>query len=131
MPVPRGRDDHQIEIASLGQRLVVVGTLGVELGRLLAGLYHQLAGVLRLLRHHVANGNHLRVLCQEPTEQAGASSAHADESDARILGRSERHVDHRLALAGMHCIRERAVVELERGGSHGAKLQELAPAGLD
>ena len=111
---------------------VVVGTFGVELRRFLAGLHHQLAGVLRLLWHDIANRNHLRVLGQEPTEQAGASSANADESDARILGRSERNVDHRTcALRGMHCVRERAVFELERGGGHGAKLQKLAPAGLD
>jgi hypothetical protein len=31
----------------------------------------------------------------------------------------------------MHRIRERAMFKLERGGGHGPKLQELAPAGLD
>ena len=77
-----------------GERLVVVGTLGIELRRLLPGLLHQLAGVLCLLRHNIANGNHLRILGQEPTEQARASSANADEANARILGGRERDIDH-------------------------------------
>ena len=75
MPVPWGRDDDKIEIASLGQRFVVVGTLGVELRRFLAGLFHKLPGVFCLLRHDIADRNDLRVLGQEPTEQAGTSSA--------------------------------------------------------
>ena len=75
MPVPRGGDHHQIDIASLGQRFVVVGILGVQLWCFLAGLHHQLAGVLCLLRHDIADRNDLRVLGQEPTEQVGTSSA--------------------------------------------------------
>ena len=71
-----------------------MGTLGIELGRLLSGLLHQLAGVLCLLRHNIADGNHLRILGQEPTEQTCASAANANEANTRIFGGLKWDTDH-------------------------------------
>ena len=71
-----------------------MGTLGIKLGRLLSGLLRQLAGMLCLLGHNIADGDHLRILGQEPTEETCASAANADEADARILGDVERDANH-------------------------------------
>jgi len=68
MPIPRGGNDYQIKIASGRELLVVMGTLGIELRRFLSGLLHQLACMLCMLRHDIANGEYLRILGQEPTE---------------------------------------------------------------
>ena len=97
MPVPRGGNDYQIKIVSGRKLLVVMRTLGIELRRFLSGLLHQLACMLCMLRHNIANGNHLRILGQEPTEQACASAANADEANPWILGGLERNTDHCLA----------------------------------
>jgi hypothetical protein len=47
-----------------------------------------------MLRHDIADGNYLRILSQEPTEQTCASAANADEANARILGGLEWDTNH-------------------------------------
>ena len=106
-------------------------TLGVQFGCLLSGLHYHLAGVLCLLWHQVANGNHLRVLRHEPFQQVSASPSHADEPYARVLGCGKGSIDHCLSLSGRHDIRKRALLKPEGGSGHGANLQKLAPAGID
>jgi hypothetical protein len=129
MPIPRRGDDDKIKVVSGRELLVVMGTLGIELRRFLSGLLHQLARMLCMLRHDIANGEYLRILGQEPTEQTCASAANADEANARILGGLERDTNHCLARRRMLRIGKGIVVELEGRGHHGAKLQKLPPAG--
>jgi hypothetical protein len=68
MPIPWGRNHHEVKIVSCRKGLVVVRSLGIELRSLLSRLHRELARMLGLLRHDIANSNHLRVLGQEPTE---------------------------------------------------------------
>jgi hypothetical protein len=94
MPIPWGGDDHKIKIVSGRELFVVMRTLGIKLGRLLPGLFRQLAGVLCLLGDNIADGDYLRILGQEPTEETCATAANADEADARILSDVERDANH-------------------------------------
>src|ERR1700733_15502794 len=104
-----------------------MGTLGIKLGRLLS----QLARMLCLFWHNVADRDHLRILGQEPTEETCASAANADEANTRILGGVERDANHCLARRRGRRIRKGMVVELESRGNHGAKLQKLPPVGRE
>jgi len=95
MPVPRGGDDHQIDIASFGQRFVVVGTLGVEgLRRLLAGLLP--TSSLAWLRPSPATTSQTATTCafwarNQPRQGPVASSGPTPmKPDAWFLGRRKK-----------------------------------------
>ena len=77
---------------------------------------------------NVAYGNHLRVLRQKPLQQVGASSAYSDEAETRLLGRSKWSIDHGASRRWTNRIRNRGLIEFQRGSGHGAKLQKLPPA---